>query len=62
MIPSLRRLMINPEESIPHYTGQLSVDSTGRVKRSLLLATYKNGRTRLLKTPNTTILPSAITP
>jgi len=62
MIPSLRRLMINPEESAQHYTGQLSVDNTGRVKRSLLLATYRNGRTRLLETPNTSILPSAITP
>ncbi|MCP4471265.1 MAG: penicillin-binding protein activator [Gammaproteobacteria bacterium] len=62
MIPSLRRLMINPEESIQHNTGQLSVDSTGRVKRSLLLATYHNGRTRLLQTPNTSIPPGAITP
>ncbi len=62
MIPSLRRLMINPEESIEHYTGQLSVDNAGRVKRSLMLATYRNGRTRLLERPNTSILPSAITP
>jgi len=62
MIPSLRRLMINPEESAQHYTGLLSVDNTGRVKRSLMLATYRKGRTRLLERPNTSILPSAITP
>ena len=62
MIPSLRRLMINPEESAQHYTGQLSVDSNGHVKRSLLLATYHNGRTRLLKTPKTSIPPSATLP
>ncbi len=62
MIPSLRRLMINPEESVQHYTGELSVDKTGRVKRSLLLATYQNGRTRLLKTPNTSTRQSGIVP
>ena len=62
MIPSLRRLMINPEESAQHHTGQLSVDSTGRVKRSLLLATYRKGHPRLLEKPNTSILPSAILP
>ena len=48
MIPSLRRLMINPEESLQHHTGLLSVDKTGRVKRSLLMATYENGRTQLV--------------
>jgi len=53
MIPSLRRLMINPEESSLHNTGQLSVDKNGRVHRSLLMATYENGRARLLQTPDT---------
>ena len=53
MIPSLRRLMINPTESIKHNTGLLSVDKTGRVRRSLLMATYEKGRTRLLETPET---------
>ncbi len=53
MIPSLRRLMINPEEKAQHHTGSLSVDNTGRVKRSLLMATYVNGKARLLKTPDT---------
>ena len=53
MIPSLRRLMINPTESIGHNTGLLSVDKTGRVRRSLLMATYEKGRTRLLQTPDT---------
>ena len=52
MIPSLRRLMINPEEQLQHHTGLLSVDNNGRVKRSLLMATYHNGRAKLLKTPN----------
>ena len=51
MIPSLRRLMINPDESLMHNTGELSVDKSGRVKRSLLMATYEKGRTRLLETP-----------
>ncbi len=62
MIPSLRRLMINPEESLMHNTGQLSVDKNGRVKRSLLLATYENGRARLVQTPNTQHLPSGLPP
>ena len=62
MIPSLRRLMINPEESLMHNTGQLSVDKNGRVKRSLLLATYENGRARLMQIPNTQRLPSGLPP
>jgi len=49
---SLRRLMLNPEESQQHNTGMLSVDKSGRVKRSLLMATYRNGRARLLQTPD----------
>ena len=57
MIPSLRRLMINPTESIPHNTGSLSVDKYGRVRRALLMATYKNGLARMLDTPEQ--LPSA---
>ena len=51
MIPSLRRLMINPEESQMHNTGLLSVDKTGRVKRSLLMATYEKGRARMIESP-----------
>ena len=51
MIPSLRRLMINPEESQLHNTGMLSVDKNGRVKRSLLMATYEKGRARLIERP-----------
>jgi outer membrane PBP1 activator LpoA protein len=62
MIPSLRRLMINPEEQLQHHTGLLSVDKTGRVKRSLLMATYENGRTRLLQTPNTLNLSTGAVP
>ena len=51
MIPSLRRLMINPEESRAHHTGNLTVDEFGRVRRTLLLATYENGVARMLETP-----------
>lgn len=62
MIPSLRRLMINPEESLMHHTGQLSVDKTGRIKRSLLMATYENGKAKLLKAPSTQHLSSGLPP
>jgi outer membrane PBP1 activator LpoA protein len=58
LIPSLRRLMINPQESILQHTGALSVDNKGRIKRSLLMATYKNGTAKLLKTPSQ--LPSKL--
>jgi len=61
MIPSLRRLMINPEEKLQHHTGLLSVDNAGRVKRSLLMATYENGRAKLLQTPDTmNLAPGAL--
>lgn len=49
VIPSLRRLMIHPEESTSHHTGQLSVDKNGRVRRQLLMATYEKGLARLLE-------------
>ena len=62
MIPSLRRLMINPNESLPHNTGVLSVDRYGRVKRSLLMATYKKGRAKLLQTPDTFHITGALSP
>ena len=62
MIPSLRRLMINPEEQLQHHTGLLSVDHTGRVKRSLLMATYQNGRATLLKAPDATKLSNGSSP
>ena len=62
MIPSLRRLMINPEEKLQFHTGLLSVDKTGRVKRSLLMATYEDGKAQLLETPDTLNLQSRPTP
>ena len=62
MIPSLRRLMINPEETLLHHTGELSVDKNGRVHRSLLMATYENGRARLLQTPDSGLLSSSLPP
>jgi outer membrane PBP1 activator LpoA protein len=51
LIPALRRLMINPGESELRNTGQLTVDKYGRVKRSLLLATYEKGLPMLLEQP-----------
>ena len=51
MIPALRRLMINPGESELRNTGQLIVDNEGRVRRSLLLATYEKGLPMLLEQP-----------
>ncbi|MDJ0779625.1 MAG: penicillin-binding protein activator [Gammaproteobacteria bacterium] len=51
MIPSLRRLMINPGESQVHNTGRLTVDDKGRVKRALLLATYRRGLAQMLDIP-----------
>ena len=51
LIPSLRRLMIHPEETASHHTGQLSVDKRGRVHRRLLMATYEKGLARLIEPP-----------
>ena len=48
LIPSLRRLMINPTEKLSLNTGVVTVDSKGRVHRELMLATYEKGRARLL--------------
>ena len=58
LIPALRRLMINPGETVLLNTGQLSVDKNGRVKRALLLATYNKGVTRLLQQPGNRLQPS----
>jgi len=52
LIPALRRLMINPGETVLSNTGQLSVDKNGRIKRALLMATYDNGVTRLIQQPD----------
>ncbi|MFT4608879.1 MAG: outer membrane PBP1 activator LpoA protein [Gammaproteobacteria bacterium] len=60
LIPSLRRLMINPQGSMLQHTGALSVDSNGRVKRSLLMATYENGKAKLLKAPAQLQLPDQL--
>jgi hypothetical protein len=43
--------MINPGESELRNTGQLTVDKDGRVKRSLLLATYEKGLATLVEQP-----------
>jgi outer membrane PBP1 activator LpoA protein len=51
LIPALRRLMINPGETVLSNTGQLSVDKNGRIRRTLLMATYNKGVTRLLEQP-----------
>ena len=57
MIPSLRRLMINPGESVSQNTGLLSVDKYGRIKRALMMATYEKGRAKLLLSPQPVQLP-----
>lgn len=49
LIPSLRRLLVNPEEKIPLNSGTITVDNNGRIHRELLFATYKNGRAKLLQ-------------
>ncbi|MBT3725564.1 MAG: penicillin-binding protein activator [Gammaproteobacteria bacterium] len=49
LIPSLRRLLITPEEKIALNSGTISVDTKGRVHRELILATYKKGRAQVLK-------------
>ena len=48
MIPSLRRLLINPQEKIELNSGIVSLDNKGRVHRELLYATYKKGRIKML--------------
>ncbi len=57
LIPALRRLMINPGETESRNTGQLSVDKNGRVKRTLLIATYDKGTAKLLKQPPNRVQP-----
>jgi hypothetical protein len=52
--------MINPQGSMLQHTGALSVDSNGRVKRSLLMATYENGKAKLLKAPAQLQLPDQL--
>ena len=49
LIPSLRRLLINPEEKQALNSGTLSVDKNGRIHRELILATYTKGIAQLLK-------------
>lgn len=49
LIPSLRRLMVRPEEQLPLNTGTIRVDKNGRVHRELMLATYDKGRAQLLQ-------------
>ena len=51
MIPSLRRLLINPQEEIALNSGVVSLDAQGRVHRKLLLATYRKGRIEVLEQP-----------
>jgi outer membrane PBP1 activator LpoA protein len=44
LIPQLKRLKLNPDESYQGLTGILTVDNQGRIHRKLLLATYKKGK------------------
>ena len=57
LIPSLRRLMVHPDESGSYHTGELSVDKNGRVHRRLLMATYEKGLARLLAQEDSTSEP-----
>lgn len=52
LIPSLRRLMLHPEESVSHNTGELTVDKNGRIHRQLLMATYLKGLATLIDPDN----------
>ena len=49
VIPSLRRMLVNPEERLALNSGTINVDSNGRIHRKLLLATYLRGRAKLLQ-------------
>ncbi len=49
LIPSLRRLLINPQEKIPLNSGTVSVDAKGRIHRTLIPATYRRGRVVVLE-------------
>ncbi len=49
LIPSLRRLLINPEEKMAMNTGSITVDKNGRIHRELIMATYLKGRAEVLK-------------
>ncbi len=49
LIPSLRRLLINPGEKTPMNTGIISVDRNGRIHRELLLATFDKGLAKLIR-------------
>jgi outer membrane PBP1 activator LpoA protein len=53
LIPSLRRLLIKPQENMALNSGTISVDSNGRIHRQLVLATYKKGRAQLIQQPKT---------
>lgn len=44
LIPQLKRLKLNPNESFQGLTGKLSIDEQGRIHRKLLLATYIKGK------------------
>jgi len=62
VIPQLRRLLINPDESVAQNTGVLSVAANGRVRRSLQMATYENGQAKPLKMPLMREMTSALEP
>jgi outer membrane PBP1 activator LpoA protein len=49
LIPSLRRLLINPGEKLPLNTGIISVDRNGRIHRELLLATFDKGLAKVIR-------------
>ena len=48
LIPTLRKLLVNPEQQLALNSGKVSLDRQGRIHRQLLLATYERGRSKLL--------------
>ena len=58
LIPSLRHLMINPDQSRAMNTGRISVDSRGQIHRNLMLATYQRGVARPLTSDGETGPPT----
>ncbi len=49
LIPSLRRLLLNPGEKLPMNTGTITLDANGRVHRELLLVTFEKGLAKIIK-------------
>ncbi len=49
LIPSLRRLLINPGQKVATNSGLISIDRNGRIHRELLLATFDKGLAKVIR-------------